>query len=146
MYFTFFTQRITTNRQNMISMSIWIWKKRNNAIANVCFPTLAEFQRWLYQASFPLVAKANSQAHSECFQILWLDESCPSELASWLLRWVEKSLLAVCIPLGESQNPSTIKSACIVNVFDFESLNSYFESLNSYFESSYFYNNWDLLP
>ncbi len=38
------------------------------------------------KTSFPLIAKANSQARSECFQILWLDECCRNELASWLLR------------------------------------------------------------
>ena len=43
------------------------------------------FQRY-HKASFPLIAKANSQARSECFQILSLDESSRSELASWVLR------------------------------------------------------------
>jgi hypothetical protein len=38
-----------------------------------------------------LIAKPISQARSEWFQILWLDESSRSEVASWVLRWVEKS-------------------------------------------------------
>ncbi len=41
------------------------------------------------------MAEANSQARSEFFQILWLDERSHSEHASWLLRWVERDF-TVC--------------------------------------------------
>ena len=40
-----------------------------------------------------LLHSSQKPSSSECFQILWLDETYRGELPRWVLRWVKKSII-----------------------------------------------------
>ncbi len=77
------SQKPTCSSQQVLSNTVIWWKFSQRA----CELAFAMSGKDAYR-------KSQLAARSECFQIQWFDESSRSEFASWLLRWVEKMLIA----------------------------------------------------